>query len=84
MLKKYPIEIIGITGTVESFSLEGANLIFVDYQNFAGLLGHKFMGYWFAAFQFKTAHNFDKHPWGRKFLCKGKSQNPPPLISHKQ
>ena len=61
-----------------------ANLIFVDYQNFAGLLGHNFMGYWFAALLFKTIHNFVIHPWGSKFLCKGKSQNPPPLISHKQ
>lgn len=52
--------------------------MFVDCQNYAG----SFVGNWFEALQCKTIHNFVKHSWRRKFMCKGDQQNPQTSTLH--
>ena len=55
--------------TVESFLFVRAN--------FRGLSKR---GNWFVVFRFKTFLYFVKRSWGRKFMGKGKQQNPRTLI----
>ena len=47
----------------------------VDNQNFATLLGHNFVGYWFVALQFNMIHymHWVIHSWGHKSVGKSNS-----------
>lgn len=47
--------------------------MYVDNQNFAGVLEHDFVGHWFVASQCKMTHNFIIHSLGHKFVEKVKS-----------